>query len=556
MPHLDPSSGEDRVDGPYQDGVQGRLRALLRANRAVVEDIDLPAVLRRIVDAAVELVDARYGAIGVIGSDGSLEEFLHVGMEPDLVASIGHLPEGHGLLGALIGDPHPIRVPDLTVDSRAVGFPARHPPMKSFLGVPIRVRDQVFGNLYLTDSRAGAFTSNDEHLVIALAATAGVAIDNARLYAETRLRQRWAQAAAEMTSAILAPDDDDVIGLVATRILDLAGADLVGVVFPTEDPEQLRIGVARGVGAEAFEGRMIDARDSISGSVLAGGQPRVLDRIMTATNGGTPTSGGPVLAVPLIAASRALGVLVVTRRPGRPLFTTADVEMASDFAAYVSVAMELSAARADQQRMALLEDRGRIARDLHDHVIQELFATGLDLHQAAGALPPGRAATRIERAVASLDESISHIRTVVFALTANHDGSGTVRHRILDLANELAPVLVRTPNISFAGAVDLLVVDDLADDVLAVAREALTNIARHAEATVVTLHLTVADGAVVLELSDDGGGFREGGRRSGLANLEQRARARGGSFTITSVPGDTRVRWSVPFLPTIPSEQS
>jgi len=209
--------------------------------------------------------------------------------------------------------------------------------------------------------------------------------------------------------------------------------------------------------------------------------------------------------------------------------------------------MELSSARADQQRMALLEDRGRIARDLHDHVIQELFATGLDLHQAAGALPPGRAASRIERAVESLDESISHIRTVIFALNANNDDATTIRHRILDLANELASVLVRTPNISFAGAVDLLVVDELADDVVAVAREALTNIARHAEVNIITLHLTAADGVIVLEISDDGRGFADTGRRSGLANLRQRAQARGGTFTVTSVPGDTRVRWSVPF---------
>ncbi|WP_159857087.1 sensor histidine kinase [Rathayibacter sp. VKM Ac-2754] len=555
MPHLDPSSlpGQDGI--PWADGTSGRLRALLRANRAVVEDIDLPAVLRRIVDAAVELVDARYGAIGVIGSDGSLDEFIHVGMDPERVEAIGHLPEGHGLLGAVISDPHPIRVADLGADARAHGFPAAHPPMRSFLGVPIRVRDQVFGNLYLTDARAGAFTSNDEHLVIALAATAGVAIDNARLFAETRMRQRWAQAAAEMTAAVLASDGDDVIGLVAARILDLADADLVGVVFPTEDPEQLRVGVARGDGAEAFQGRLIPARSSVSGSVFTGGQPRVLDHLSTSTSGGMPTSGGPVLAVPLIAASRSLGVLVVTRRTGRPVFTTADLEMVSDFASYISVAMELSSARADQQRMALLEDRGRIARDLHDHVIQELFATGLDLHQAAGALPPGRAASRIERAVESLDESISHIRTVIFALNASSDDTSTVRHRILDLANELSSVLVRTPNISFAGAVDLLVVDELADDVVAVGREALTNIARHAEANIVTLHLTAADGVIVLEISDDGRGFTGGtGRRSGLANLQQRAEARGGTFTITSVPGDTRVRWSVPFPPTPSSE--
>ncbi|MFG6444815.1 GAF domain-containing protein [Microbacterium sp. P07] len=545
MPQLDPAPAGDRE--PRADGISTQLRALLRANRAIVEDIDLPAVLRRIVDAAVELVDAEYGALGVVGTDGTIDQFIHVGMDAVAADAIGHPPAGHGLLGALIADPHPVRLADIHDDARASGFPPAHPAMESFLGVPIRVRDRVFGNLYLTNARAGSFTSNDEHLVVALAATAGVAIENARLFAETRLRQRWAQAAAETTSAILASDSEDVIGLVAARILDLAEADLVAIVFPTDDDDLLRIGVARGVDAEAFEGQVIRARGSISGSVLAGKQPRVLDSIPPARAGGLPTAGGPVLAVPLVAASKTLGVLAVTRRAGRVGFSTADVDMVSDFADYVSVAMELAAAREAQQRMVLLEDRGRIARDLHDHVIQELFATGLGLHQIAGSLPPGSTGSRIAHAVDSLDVSISHIRTVIFALTANAEDVVTVRHRLLDLVHELAPVLRRTPNISFAGAVDLLVTGQLSDDVLAVAREALTNTARHARATTITLHLAASDGRITLEIGDDGRGFAAETRRSGLANLQQRAENRSGTFTVTSAPGDTRVRWSVPF---------
>ena len=547
MPRLEPVGAvPEDLDPLSGSGIPERLRALLRANSAVVEDLDLPAVLRRIVDAAVQLVDAEFGAIGVIGSDGTLEEFIHVGMTPAEVSAIGRLPQGHGLLGALITDPHPIRLDDRGADPRASGFPAAHPPMGAFLGVPVRVRDRVFGNLYLTNARAGAFTSNDEQLVIALAATAGVAIENARLFAETKLRQQWAQAAAEMTAAILSTGNDDVIGIVASRIIELASADLVGVVFPAEDADRLVVGVARGRESAAFEGRNFARKGSISGSVLDGRQPRVLDSVPK-SDSGAPTAGGPMLAIPLLAASRAIGVLLVTRAPGRHSFTAAEVEMVSDFAAYVSVAMELTDARAAQQKMLLIEERGRIARDLHDHVIQELYATGLDLHQVAGGLPAGTASARISKAVASLDDSISHIRTVIFALTAHTAGTVTVRHHILDLANELAPILSRTPNISFAGAVDLIVTGELAADVVAVAREALTNVARHAEATNTTLHLTAADGMIVLEISDNGHGFVDDGRRSGLANLLQRATDRSGTFTVSSTPGDTRVCWSVPY---------
>lgn len=544
MPDLDRTRDTDDA-GIATEGTNEarRLRALLRAHRAVVEDIDLPSVLRRIVDSAVELVGAEFGAIGVIGADGSLDEFIHTGVSDEQAAAIGHLPRGLGLLGALIAEPSPIRLDHLSGDPRSTGFPHAHPPMDAFLGVPIRVRDQVFGNLYLANARGGSFTSDDENLIVALAAAAGVAIENARLLGETRLRQRWAHAAAEMTAAILSADDDDVIGVVASRILDLADADLVGIVFPTDDADRLTIGVARGAEAEQYEGRDIHRHGSISGSVLDGRQPRVLDSI-PADDAGMPTAGGPVLAVPLLAASRALGVLVVTRTVGRPGFTAADVDMVSDFAAYVSVAMELSAARADRQRMALLEDRGRIARDLHDHVIQELFATGLTLHQVGGSTPS--AASRISEAVDGIDRAISHIRTVIFALTARTGPAVSVRHQLLDLAGELAPIFVRTPNISFSGAVDLIVTDDLATDIVAVSREALTNVARHADAANVSLRLTAAERSIVLEVSDSGRGFPADVVRSGVANMQARAEARSGSLTITSEPGDTRVTWTVP----------
>jgi GAF domain-containing protein len=191
---------------------QGRLRNLLAATRAIAEDLELEDVLRRIAQAAVDLVGARYGALGVIGPDGRLEQFIHVGIDAGLAATIGHLPQGLGVLGALIDDPEPVRREHLAEDPRSVGFPAAHPPMDSFLGVPIRVRDEVYGNLYLTDRKDGPFSAEDEELLMSLAAAAGVAIDNARLFGDAQRRQRWALAQAEVASALLDEDGADPLG--------------------------------------------------------------------------------------------------------------------------------------------------------------------------------------------------------------------------------------------------------------------------------------------------------------------------------------------------------
>lgn len=370
---------------------QGRLRSLLKANQAIIEHLDLAIVLERIVEAAVELVGAQYGALGVISTDGGLEQFINVGMTPEQVALVGHLPSGHGLLGAVIEQAHPIRVPRIADHELSVGFPTNHPAMTSFLGVPVRVRDAVYGNLYLTNQESGAFTDEDEQLVTALAATAGIAIENARLFAE------------------------------------------------------------------------------------------------------------------------------------------------------------VAEARSHRQRLALLEERGRIARDLHDHVIQQLFGTGLELQSIASSTTDAAVKERIVQSVAQLDASISQIRTVIFALTVTTDDPrSAVRHAIIDLANELAPSLRGTPAVSFSGPVDLVVTDALAEDVIAVSREALTNVVRHASATYTSIDLTVADGRIVLTVTDNGQGMPKTGRRSGLANLEQRATLREGSFSVSSGKKGTTLQWSVP----------
>jgi signal transduction histidine kinase len=529
--------------------IQGRLRSLLKANQAIIEHLDLPVVLERIVTAAVELVGARYGALGVVAEDGTLEQFINVGMTPEEVAVIGHLPEGHGLLGAVIENPHPIRLENLSDDPRSVGFPTGHPPMGAFLGVPVRVRDEVYGNLYLSNRDSTPFSAEDEQLVVALAATAGVAIENARLFAETRRRQAWSAASAEFTSNLLAPENGSAIGSLADRILELSDADLVWIMLQGDDPSELVIDTARGLDAVAMQDFAVAVDGSLALAVLESGQPsRVDDGVEVRLALSDGRSLGPAMAVPITTAGLVQGVLLVSRMPGGRRFTPSDLEMAADFADQASVAMELEAARADRQRMVVFEDRGRIARDLHDHVIQQLFGTGLELQSIAGSLPMGPESDRILQSVTNLDASISQIRTIIFALSAHsEDVRVTVRHSIIDLANELASALDSTPTVTFSGPVDLIVTGDLADDVLAVAREALVNIVKHAEATRASVVLSVRGGAVHLEIADDGRGLTGTSRRSGVANLEERAVRRGGTFALESDSAGTRLIWQVPY---------
>ncbi|MET0842340.1 MAG: GAF domain-containing protein, partial [Mycetocola sp.] len=276
---------------------QGRLRALLKANQLISQQLDLPVVLRRIVETAIDLVKAEYGALGVIGPDGTLEQFMHVGMGEADVTRIGHLPEGHGLLGALIVDPRPIRISNLADDTRSSGFPPHHPRMESFLGVPIRVGDRVFGNLYLTNAASGEFSFDDEELVTALASTAGFAIDNARLFENAKRRQAWLAASAELTVAV-SGSVDDPLELVVERVRDVARADLVRVLLPSDDPASMTIVRARGHDEDSMVGLRVPKRGSVSGRVLQLGKPLLMTEAQV-PRGSRALGLGPTMAVPL-----------------------------------------------------------------------------------------------------------------------------------------------------------------------------------------------------------------------------------------------------------------
>ncbi|WP_314146298.1 GAF domain-containing protein [uncultured Leifsonia sp.] len=519
---------------------QGRLRSLVRANRAVVSHLELPVVLRTIVQAAVDLVGARYGALGVIAEGGGLEQFIHVGMADGDVERIGHLPEGHGLLGALIDDPRPIRIDSIAGDPRSSGFPDGHPPMTAFLGVPITVRDAVYGNLYLTDPAAGGFTEDDEQLVKALAANAGFAIDNARLYAETVARQAWSAAAAELTASILGSDGPRAHEEIATRVAALVNASAAFVVRGGEYASRFRVLGRSGTEPEPDEIAIDDDRVR---SAVEGFQPTRLEELT-----GVPADGdsGPALVVPFDGGSGEPEVLVALRRRGDRPFSAFELERTVAFSRQAALAIELAAARADRERVVLLEDRARIARDLHDHVIQQLFGAGLELQSIQSALGPGALAQRVDATVASLDDTIAQIRTAIFALSRQQGATASLRHRLLDIVQEVGGALPTPATVSFTGPVDVVSDSDLADDIAAFVREGLTNVIRHAHAGTANVDVAASADLVTVEVRDDGDGMGASTRRSGLRNLRERAERRAGVLEVESSTRGTRLRLALP----------
>jgi len=554
LPHLrlDDLLAELQVRLQAVLSTRDRVQALLEAVVAVGSQLDLEIVLRQIVEAAVGLVDARYGALGVIGDSGKLAEFVPVGLDEGEIAAIDHWPEGRGLLGALITDPRPVRIPDLAADPRSSGFPEGHPPMRSFLGVPVRIRDEVFGNLYLTEKQDGAqFDEEDEVVLTALAAAAGVAIENARLYEEARRRQRWLQASAEVTRRLLSgADSGGVLDLVTQQVLEMSGADLAVLALPED--EHHRLVVRHAAGADAARARGLALPDtSLSAEVLATGEPVTLEEFSrdqrVAEVARERMRLGPAVIFPLGAAGNVRGVLTVGRRPGSMPLTHAAMEMVGSFAAQAGVALELADARRDAEQVTVLQDRERIARDLHDLVIQRLYATGMSLQGAMPLISRPEVADRVSRAVDALDDTIGDIRSAIFALQTRSDvKQASIRERILEIMDEMTGPLGFAPSLSLTGDLGERVPDEIAGHMLGALRESLSNAARHAGATRVDV-VVDASTDLALVVRDDGVGLQEITRRSGLANLAERAEHLGGTLKVGSAHGGgTELHWQVP----------
>lgn len=523
---------------------QGRLRALLRANAVVAGELNFRVVLRHLVVAARDLVGARYAALGVLAGDGSLEEFLHIGMEPATVEEIGHLPRGHGILGLMVAHPDSVRLQDLNAHPAAVGFPAGHPPMKSFLGVPIRVRDQVFGNLYLTESTKGEFTAEDEQLVTSLAGTAGVAIENARLYEDSERRRRWQIVSTEATQRLFTSSDDRPLEVVLRYAMQGAEGDFAVLSHAEDD----HVAVEASVGdlGEQLAGQRRRLNDSVIEPVLRSGKPVLIEDYdqHDRSSADVPQPIGSIIAAPLLNDQRVVAAIVVGRLTGERPFDETDLDQLAGFAGHAGVALELDQSRSDREALALLREHERIAADLHDHVIQELFALAMGLQSMVGGLERPEQQTRVLGYVDALDDTIRRVRATIFQL--NHKrAAASLKHRLLAVLEQERPALGFAANVEFSGPLEHTVPAHMAEDVVAVVREAVSNTARHAAARSVRVRVAVAQGLLTVEVRDDGRGIGHSRRSSGLTNLRRRAERYGGSLEVSTPPeGGTRLRWT------------
>lgn len=516
-----------------------RVEGLLASLAAVSGELELEPVLRRIVAAAAEVADARYAALGVLGADGLLEGFITAGLGADQVERIGALPRGHGLLGEIITHPVPLRVSDLAAHPQSSGFPADHPRMATFLGVPVRVGGTVFGNLYLTEKRSGDFDADDEELVVGLAATAGIAIQNARLFGEVRGREQAAAAASQITTSLLSGmPPEGVLELFTRRAVELCGATVGAVALGHQgrllveaawSPSgQVPVGVLRPFGPCT--------------EVMATGLSRMvgageLDHVWPGA------ASGPGLVVPM-----ADGVCLVAREPGAPPFTAVDTDRLTQFAAQATVALELAQRRRQAEASTVDADRDRIARDLHDLVIQRLFAAGMQLEGTVRHVEAGPAADRIHRVVDELDLTIREIRSAIYELSSRPaDEQRSVRVRLLDEIEAAEESLGFAPSVRLSGLLETTLDPSTTDHLVCVLREALSNVARHAGARHVSVEVEALDG-LVLRVVDDGVGVpAEPVRRSGLENMALRAEQLGGRIELVLGPaGGTRLSWRVP----------
>jgi two-component system, NarL family, sensor histidine kinase DevS len=538
---------------------QERLRGLLDAVVVIGSDLSLERVLEQIVKAASDLVDARYVALGVLGSDRDrrLQAFVTWGLTDDEREKIGSLPRGKGLLGHIINHPEPLRLEDLHQHPESYGFPPNHPPMTSFLGVPIRIRDKVFGNLYLTEKAGGEnFTQDDEEIVIALAAAAGVVIENARLYEESARREAWLNAAAEITAALLGPvQRSDALQLVADRARFVASADLACVLLRESD-DRLVIQVVSGGSAEVV-GRSIPIDGTLAGSVVVSGDMFVVEDAALDAIDGNPDfdlpddwpTPGPTAIFPLRSPRGVDGVLcVIWDKDHRDHFAAIDPELPAAFAEQAALALQVTQAQADQALLAVFADRDRIARDLHDLVIQRLFAIGLGLQNTIRISDRPETGERLGAAIDEIDATIKDIRRSIFSLAAP-SGTASVRRDLDDLLSGAASTLGFRPVLRTAGPIDTGIPAPVQAHIVAVVTEAVSNAARHGHPRELIVSLTVGDGSVRLEVADDGDGFDQALRErdSGIGNMRYRAETLGGTCEVTSSPGHgTTVRWTVP----------
>ena len=528
---------------------------LLQVAIEIGSDLELDATLHRIVAAAQSMTGARYGAIGVWASDGTLASFVYSGMNPDTVRLIGHLPVGKGVLGALRDGTEPLRLTDLTDHAAAAGFPEHHPPMRAFLGMPIVIRGAVFGSLYVTDDRPGhGFSEADEITVRALASAASVAIDNARLFDRVRAAARWTSASREITTALLSDADPHLrpLQLITERAAELTEAEQAIVLVPA-DPDQpaddvdyLVVSAAVGVHADDVLGQEVPVKGSTTGEVFRSGEPLITETFRRPIEAFTDVGERPAIVMPLRSQQQAVGVIVVARSTDAPPFDVEYLDLVRDFADHAAIAVTVATARRHARERTVVADRERIARDLHDQIIQRIFAVGLDLHGVIARLHSPQLAARLTQSVDELQAVIDDIRRTIFDLQHPSARRRNFARRIQDAVARLTDDRDEVTTLSIAGPT-ITVSDELAAHAEAVVVEALSNAVRHAGAAAIAVAVSVTD-ELLVEITDDGHGIpSDNQRHSGLANMARRAEDCGGHCAITSPPtGGTHVRWSAP----------
>ncbi|OAE02007.1 GAF domain-containing sensor histidine kinase [Arthrobacter sp. OY3WO11] len=524
---------------------QERMNGLLAAVVALAQDLSLEAVLDRLVRSACDLVGAKYGAMGVIAEDRSLSHFITVGVDDEDIRSIGDLPTGHGVLGHLIREPRPLRLHDLGRHPMASGFPPNHPPMNTFLGVPVRVRDEVYGNLYLTEKDGGQdFTPEDEDLAVALAAAAGVAIQNARLFEESKQRQKWLEAGMELSSRLIMaphPRDSDNLDLVAETALRVSDSALAVIAVPAGDGV-LRCRSSLGVqGLHA--GQEIGASDAVSG-VIETGESRVVRDPQQVFGDEVAEKLGSVLVCPIGHSNSDNGVLLLARPQGSTAYSQAEAESSSIFGSRIGLALDLARVHALREQNLLFTDRERIARDLHDLVIQRLFASGLSIQSLRRYTLDPIAHERIATVTSELDDTIRKLRDTIYSLRTGEENREPLTSRILGVVQDNSRSYPVEPKVAFTGPVDA-VRENVASHLLSVLSEGLSNAARHSGAEEIRVAVSVTQKQVELVIQDNGCGFEEPARVSGLGNMRHRAEMLGGSCTIRSAPREgTRITWT------------
>ncbi|WP_230981655.1 GAF domain-containing sensor histidine kinase [Mycobacterium malmoense] len=532
-----------------------QMEQLLRVIVELGSDLDLDATLHRIIGAARELTSAPYGALAVRDPEGDLLRFVHEGIDVATARVIGHLPVGKGLLSLSLLDTPALRMDDLTTHPSAVGFPEHHPAMRAFLAVPITIRGIVFGNLYLTHDEPGrAFSESDEVAARALAFAAAVAIDNAQLFERERTSVKWMEASREITTALLSSAEPHrrPLELVADRLCNLTGAEQAIVLLPADpdlpDDEIDALVVSAAVGAYAAEviGRRVPVDSSTSGAVFRSGTPVITESLRYPIQAFTDVGQRPAIVMPLRAHDQVVGVIAIARGADQPPFDKSYLDLVSDFASQAAMALVLASARADARRLTILAERERIAHDLHDHVIQRLFAAGMDLQGTLARARSPEVADRLNRTLDDLQTIIEEIRTTIFQLKSPLGENGDFRQRIQRVVADLTENRDIVTTMRMHGPMTT-VGGELAEQAEAVTAEAISNVLRHSGASRLTIEVSVSD-MFVLDIIDNGCGIPVGNSRSsGLANMKYRAEQLGGACEITNPPeGGTRVHWVAP----------